>query len=201
MCWSHRCLCKVSEQPLSIVFVSVLVWEPWFLEQRFGSHSKWWQRQWWDRTRNPRGGSHFRRMRGPFNTQNTKALISGVLMTLLFWKSTLLSHNSKKTLKKILSFLSFFFFFYSWRVEVLDICKLLNFLGTFGCQFEKKKEKLQLKVWLSRCHPPVILLSMLNQCRLFFFLTHGGGIEHGDVCGMVTRNSRVKAAWKNPFSV
>lgn len=73
---------------------------------------------------------------------------------------------------------------------MLDICKLLNFLKTFDCQFEII---VRLKVWLSRCHPPVILLSLLNQCRLFFFLTHGG-MEHGDVCRMVTCNSRVKAA-------
>lgn len=103
-------------------------------------------------------------------------------------------HCSATTVKT-----TFILFFYLGRAEVLGICKLLNFLKTFSCQLEKKK--LQLKVWLSRCHPPVILLSPLNQSRLFFFLTHGGGIEHGDVCGMVTCNSRVKAAWKNPFSV
>lgn len=51
--------------PSPLCWLSVLVWEaPRFLEQRFGSHSKWWQRQWWDRTRNPRGGSHFRGTRG-----------------------------------------------------------------------------------------------------------------------------------------
>lgn len=87
---------------------------------------------------------------------------------------------------------------YLGRVGVLDINKLLNFLKTFGSQFEII---VRLKVSLSRCHHPVILLSLLNQCRLFFFLTRGGGLEHGDVCGMVTCNSRVKAAWKNPFSV
>lgn len=72
---------------------------------------------------------------------------------------------------------------------MLDICTFLNFLKTFDCQFEII---VQLKVWLLRCHPPVILLVLLNQCRLFFSLTHGGGMEHGDVCGMVTCNSRVK---------
>lgn len=187
MCWSHRCLCKVSEQPLSIVFVSVLVWEPWFLEQRFGSHSKWWQRQWWDLTQNPKGGSHFRGMRDSFNTQDTKALISGVC-----WCHCSKIHIVRPPEQRLLLYV------YQGRVGVLDICKLLNFLKTFGCQFEII---VGLKVWLSRCHPPVMLLSLLNQCRLFFCLTHGGVLEHGDVCGMVTCNSRVKAAWKSPFSV
>lgn len=63
---------------LSIVFASVLVWEPWFPEQRFGSHSKWWQRQWWDRTRNPKGGSRFRRTRGSSNTHNTRKFFANV---------------------------------------------------------------------------------------------------------------------------
>lgn len=154
MCWSHRCLCKVSEQPLSIVFVSVLVWEPWFLEQRFGSHSKWWQRQWWDRTQNPKGGSHFRLV------QYTKALICGV-----WWCHCSENHIVQPPQQRLLLYV------YLWRVGVLDICKLLNFLKTFGCQFEII---VGLKVWLSRCHPPVILLSLWKQCRLFFSSWHMG---------------------------
>ncbi len=42
--------------PVCCVFVS----SPPILEHGFGSHSKWWQRHWWDRTRNPRGRYRFR---------------------------------------------------------------------------------------------------------------------------------------------
>lgn len=88
-CWSWLCV------PLNVLKPSPACVKPpnrhsplcwffkklvWFLEQRFGSHSKWWQRQWWDRTQNPKGGSHYRRVRGLFNTHNAEVLIIGVGM-------------------------------------------------------------------------------------------------------------------------
>lgn len=63
----------------------------------------------------------------------------------------------------------------------LDNYKMLNFWKTFSCQFEIGA---RLKARLLRCY--VILLSLLNHRSLFFILTLGGGMEHGDVCEMVS---------------
>lgn len=136
-------LCKVTDNNppllhhhhhLSIVFASVLVWEPWFPEQRFGSHSKWWQRQWWDRTQNPRGGSRFRQTRGlpSISTAQRKLSGNGAIVQGENEKQTNGATKKKSPPnKRLLSYL-------------FDICKLLNFiylfifLRTFHCQFQRR---------------------------------------------------------------
>lgn len=122
-------------KPLSIVFASVLVWEPWFLEQRFGSHSKWWQRQWWDRTQNPKGGSHFRRTWGSFNTQSTKAPIGGV-----WWCHCSENHIAQPPQQRLLLYV------FLRRVGVLDICKLLNFFEDIWLPIWDATESLALEM-------------------------------------------------------
>lgn len=139
-------------QPLSIVFASVLVWEPWFLEQRFGSHTKWWQRQWWDRTRNPKGGSRFRLTRGLLNTQNTKKFCKCAIVP----KNR---HQIKGYFHIFSTFVNFWTFFWSH----------------FAANFKDSPLRYNSLI-ISACH--------LISSRM----------ERGDVCTVVTCNSRVKAA-------
>lgn len=72
--------------------------------------------------------------------------------------------------------------------NLFDICKLLNFFWRhFAANFKDS---------LLRYNGPIT-----SACHLICSQIRWGGFGCGDVCRMVTCNSRVKAAWKNPFSV
>lgn len=167
MCWSHRCLCKVSERPPSLHCVCLGAG----LRALISGPEIWQSQQVMTEAVVRSHPEPQRRLtfqddeRGPFSTQK---------------------HRSVEFDNVIVSFSLSVTFIFTWGV--LDIYQLLNIL--MSCQ---------LKVQL--IDPIYIVFSLLNQIRLIFFLTHGGGTEHEDVWRAATCNSRVKAAWKNPFSV